>query len=318
MIIRRVCILGGSGFVGRALANQLASAGYTMSIPTRYREKCRGDLILLPGVDLVEANVHDPVQLAEVVRGCDAVINLIGILNERGRKGSGFELVHVSLAEKIVAVCKQEGIQRVLQMSALNADADNGESYYLRSKGKAEQLLHAESALQVTSFRPSVIFGESDSFFNRFAGLLKISPVFFPLACHQARFAPVYVGDVARAMTSTLADPGSIGQQYELCGPEEYTLKQLLEFTAKCLHLKRMIIPLNDFLSRLQAAVFDFVPGKPFSTDNYLSARKPSVCTSCDWKQFRIEPVAIETRVPEYLAKRNYRSCYDDYRKQLN
>jgi len=318
MIIKRVCILGGSGFVGKVLANRLARSGIRMIIPTRNREQNRDDIILLPDTELIEADVHNPDHLNALFRDCDAVINLVGILNEKGRRGHGFHTVHVELAKKIIQACQETGIQRVLQMSAINADAKGGSSFYLKSKGEAEELLHAATPLKVSSYRPSVIFGPGDSFFNRFAGLLKLSPYFFPLACHAARFAPVYVGDVAEVMIRTLIDPHSYGRRYELCGPREYSLRKLVEYTAHCLELKRRIIPLNDFLSRLQAMVFDFVPGKPFSTDNYLSARKPSVCNLCDWGQFAMEPVAVEAVVPEYLTRRNYRSRYDNYRKQFN
>src|SRR5690606_4508306 len=124
---------------------------------------------------------------------------------------------------------------------------------------------------KVTSFRPSVIFGPGDSFFNRFARLLKRVPLVFPLACPNARFAPVYVGDVAEAFARALKDPQLYGRRLALCGPREYTLQQLVAYTAECLGLRRLILPLPDFLSRIQAAIFDFVPGKPFSTDNYRS-----------------------------------------------
>ncbi len=307
---------GGSGFVGKALANRLARDGVHVVIPTRQREQHREDLILLPNVDLVQANVHEPAQLAEVMQHCDAVINLVGILNEKRRDGSGFQFAHVELVEKLIEQCHALGIKRFLQMSALNADAEAGTSFYQRSKGRAEDSLHADRKLAVTSYQPSVIFGPRDSFFNRFAALLKITPVFFPLACHSARFAPVYVGDVVDLIARTLADPHSVGRRFQLCGPRDYTLKQLVEYTAACLQINRVVIPLNDTLSRLQAHVFDFIPGKPFSTDNYLSAQTDSVCNDCDWSQFNIQPTAIETIVPEYLQRRNFRSHYDDYRKK--
>lgn len=317
MIIKQVCILGGSGFVGQVLSNRLARDGVRMIIPTRRREPRRDNLILLPDTDLVEADIHNPGQLTRLFEGCDAVINLVGILNEKGRRGEGFRYAHVTLAEKIIDACQAAGVRRVLQMSALNADAGNGSSYYLKTKGEAEDLLHAAGTLKVTSFRPSVIFGPGDSFFNRFAGLLKITPFFFPLACPKARFAPVYVGDVAEVMARTLGDPGSVGRRFELCGPHEYTLQGLVQYTAHCLGIRRCIVPLNDLLSRMQAAVFDFVPGKPFSTDNYLSTKMPSVCSSCDWSEFAIQPTAVESLVPGYLAGHNWRSRYDDYRRHL-
>ncbi|MEO5703230.1 MAG: complex I NDUFA9 subunit family protein, partial [Gammaproteobacteria bacterium] len=187
-----VCLLGGTGFVGHHLIRQLTESGYRLRILTRRRERNR-DLLVLPNVDLVEADIQDEQVLTRQFMGCDAVINLVGILNEKGSNGSGFRRAHVELPRKILQACLASGVTRVLHMSALNADADKGSSHYLRSKGAGEDLLHSMQGLRVTSFRPSVIFGPGDSFFNRFATLLKLSPLFFPLACPNARFAPVYV-----------------------------------------------------------------------------------------------------------------------------
>ena len=317
MLIKRIALLGGAGFVGRSLCNRLAEAGYAQRVLTRNREYNRADLILLPRLDLVQTDVHDPKRLRQDLAGCDAVINLIGILNEKGNDGAGFMRAHVRLAENLIDACKANGIRRILQLSALNADASNGASHYLRSKGRAEDLLHAAGPeFRVTSFRPSVIFGPSDSFFNRFARLLRFTPLCFPLACHNARFAPVYVLDVVEMMARSLKDPDSYDRKYQLCGPKIYTLRELVEYTAKVIGVRRRIIPLNDRLSRLQAAVFDFVPGKPFSTDNYLSAQTDSVCEANDLARYALTPTALESVVPGYLKRRSYRSAYARFRRR--
>ncbi len=319
MLIRKICILGGSGFVGRTLANRLTRDNYELRIPTRHRESRRQELILLPTTELVQADIHDPAQLREQIADCDAVINLVGILNERGNDGSGFHRVHVELTRSVIDACRETGVKRLLQMSALNADADHGPSYYQKTKGEAERnVLAAEGYdLHVTCFRPSVIFGAEDSFFNRFASLLKITPLVFPLACPKSRFAPVYVGDVAEAFALSLNDPDTYGQSYDLCGPHAYTLQELVEYTARCAGLKRKILPLGDFLSRTQAAVFNFVPGKPFSTDNYLSAKVDSVCNGAsDLSGFGISPTAIEAIVPRYLDHHTMRSHYTEFRRE--
>lgn len=317
MLIRKICILGGTGFVGRVLANRLVRDGIKLRILTRNRERNKDDVILLPGTELIETDVHNPDNLQQQFAGCDAVINLVGILNERGRDGSGFRHVHVELARKVVEACRANGIRRLLHMSALNADAARGPSHYLKTKGEAEDLVHAAGAhgIMVTSFRPSVIFGAHDSFFNRFAALLRLTWI-FPLACYGARFAPVHVGDVAEAMVRTLKDPDTYGRRYQLCGPHVYTLEELVRYTARCTRLKRWIIPLNDFLSRVQAAVFDFVPGKPFSTDNYLSTKIDSVCEHNDFAELGITPVAIEVIVPQYLSHRFQRARYYQLRSR--
>lgn len=308
-------MLGGTGFVGRVLANRLSREGIKLRILTRNRERNKNELILLPNVDLVQTDIHDPEQLKKHFHGCDAVINLVGILNERGRNGSGFHYVHVELAQKIIDACKANYVHRLLHMSALNAN-EKGPSHYLKTKGMAENLVHeAKTAgIMVTSFRPSVIFGREDCFFNRFARLLKITPLFFPLACARSRFAPVYVSDVAEAFTLSLHEPDTYGQRFDLCGPKTYSLEELVRYTAECIGINRYIVPLNDILSRIQAALFDFVPGKPFSTDNYLSARIDSVCSHNDMLHFVSRPMAIEAVVPQYLANRSQRARYYNFR----
>jgi uncharacterized protein YbjT (DUF2867 family) len=316
MSIKRIAILGGSGFVGLSLCNRLSREGYEINVLTRSREVNRDNLLVLPGLKLVQADVHDPAQLKHHLSGCDAVINLIGILNEKGNNGKGFKRAHVELVEKLITACDENNIQRILQMSALNADAVNGKSHYLRTKGEAEDRLHANKAgIHITSFRPSVIFGRDDSFFNRFAGLLKLTPLFFPLACYASKFAPVYVLDIAEIMAQSLKNPNSYGKRLQLCGPKTYTLEELVKFTANAVGIKRTIIPLNDILSRIQATVFDFVPGKPFSTDNFLSAKTDSVSDCNDLALYGINPAAIESVVPQYLTKHSCRSRYADFRR---
>jgi len=311
-----ICLIGGSGFVGRHLAAQLSSAGWSVRIPTRHPQRQR-DLCVLDGVQLSAADIHDAQALRELCRDCAAVINLVGILNEKGHDGRGFQRAHVDLAEKIVAVCREQSVPRLLHMSALNADAHETHSHYLRTKGMAEDLVHAAATqgLQVTSFQPSVIFGPGDSFFNRFGALLKIIPAAFPLACPDALFAPVYVGDVAAAFVKALTTPATLGQRYALCGPTRYTLRQLVEYTARTLGLHRHIIGLSPALSSVQSRVFEYLPGKPFSRDNYWSLQKHSVCNAPFPTVFGITPSSLETIVPGYLANRTQRSRYDEFRK---
>lgn len=311
-----VCILGGTGFVGLWLTAHLIEHGYRVRVLTRHRQRHR-DLLVLPGLQLREINVYDPAQLRAQFNGCHSVINLTGILNERGHNGCGFRHVHVDLPEKVAQACLDTGIKRLLHMSALNADANKGPSYYLRSKGEGESriLLLAEQGLQVTIFRPSVIFGPGDNFFNRFGTLLKLSPFIFPLACPEARFAPVYVGNVAQAFVRTLTHKRSFGQSYELCGPNIYTLKQLVEYTATVLGLKRRVIGLSDKLSRFQATIFEYLPGKLFSKDNYASLQIANICRQNGLSKLEIKPTAIEAIVPEYLGQRNQRTHYLELRR---
>lgn len=294
-------ILGGSGFVGHHLCAALARQGHHLRVPTRRRDSHR-DLLVLPTLTLIECNVHDPAALSQALEGCDVVINLVGILNEKGHDGSGFHRAHVELPQKVIDVCRANNIHRLLHMSALGADADNGPSFYQRTKGEGERLVH-DSGLTVTTFRPSVMFGDGDSFFNRFGGLLRLTPGLFPLACADARFAPVFVGDVVEAYSRAIDRPGTYGKGYELCGPRVYTLRQLVEYTASVLGIKRRVIPLPDWLSRLQANILEYFPGKPFSRDNYLSMQRDNICSGGFPAEFGIIPRSLESEVPKYLHR---------------
>lgn len=315
MKYQRVCMLGGTGFVGSHLAALLCERGHRVRILTRNRERHR-DLLVLPNVQLVEADVYDTAALREQLEGCDAVINLVGILNEKGNDGSGFRRAHVELAEKVIKGCRDAGIERLLHMSALQADAERGPSHYLRSKGEAEKRVHAAASdrLHVTTFQPSVIFGPEDSFFNRFARLLKRTPLLFPLASPESRFAPVYVGDVARAFADSLERRDTFGRRYALCGPRAYTLRELVAYTARCIGVRRKIIGLGPGASRLQARLLELVPGKPMSRDNLASLSVASVCRENELHALGIEPTAVEAVVPQYLARRHARDFYDRFR----
>jgi NADH dehydrogenase len=277
---RRVLLLGGSGFVGRRLAAVLRGRGYDVRVPTRSRARSRA-LLVLPEVEVVTADVHDEPTLARLLDGCDAAINLVGILNERGHDGSGFERAHTELAAKLMRACRAAGVARVLQMSALKADAEHGPSYYLRTKGKAERIVATQGGGEIayTIFRPSVIFGAEDSFTNRFASLLRRLPV-LPLPRADARFAPVFVDDVVAAFAAALDDRGARGATYELCGPEVYSLGEIVRYLRDLLGLRRAIVPLPDGLGRWQAWVGEHLPGKPLSLDNFASLGVASVCSS--------------------------------------
>ena len=315
--MNRVCILGGSGFVGQHLVANLSRRGIRCRVLTRHPQR-HAQLKVSPGVELVKTRSLELPTLVKQFEGCDAVINLIGILNESG-KNLKFRQLHVELVDRIVEAAIKARVGRLLHMSALHADAARGTSEYLRSKGEGENRAHTHggTALKVTSFRPSVIFGEGDSFFNRFGGLLKLSPWLFPLACPKSRFAPVWVEDVAEAFARSLFDPSSAGSHYDLCGPSIYSLQELVAFTATTLGLRRIVLPLGDGLSRLQAAVLGHLPGRPFTHDNYLSLQTDSVCERDGLGELGITPHAIEAIVPGYLAQGNQRGRLNRQRHSL-
>ena len=295
-----VCVLGGSGFVGSELCNRLVSNGYSVKVLTRNDGKCR-HLKVLPALTVNTVDNYTASAIAANASDCDILINLIGILNEKGHTGKEFHDIHVGITREALNACEQVGITRMLHMSALNADA-NGPSHYLRSKGKAENYLttFSDNSIDVTVFRPSVIFGEGDSFLNRFAQLLKIIPGVFPLACANAKFAPVYVGDVAQKFVDAIRDEQCYNQTYELCGPNTYSLKELVQYTANISQRQCKVISLPAVFSKLQATVFEYVPGKPFSIDNYNSLKVDSICTSCASCTTSLLAIA-----PTYLQKPN-------------
>jgi len=233
------------------------------------------------------------------MRGCDALVNLVGIVNERGR--AGFHRVHVELVEELLDACRATGIGRFIQTSALKAGLD-GPSNYLRTKAQAEKRVR-ESGLAWTIIQPSVVFGPEDRFINRFARLLKMLPV-LPLARPNTRLAPVFVGDVAEAVARIVASRAAVGQTYQLCGPRVYSLRELVQAVGVIAGTPRPVIPLPPTLAKLQATVMERLPGKPFSQDNLRSLSVHSICDSdaAGLRALRIRPTRLETGLARYLG----------------
>lgn len=300
----KVCILGGSGFVGRRISSMLADRGVRVAVLTRHRDRNR-DVLVRPEISVVECDVYDPGQLASALSGADAVINLVGILNSSKRKDQNFNRAHLELCEFVLEAMALSNVHRLLHMSASNAGAD-GPSEYLKTKGAAENLLKMrtmQGEFEVTVFRPSVIFGPGDSFTNRFADLLRRMPAAFPLACPDSRLQPVHVDDVAACFTGALDNPRTIGQTYELCGPRAYTLYELVEMIAAAVGVRRKIIRLSDRQSELQAKVMQHFPGQPFTPDNYQSLQLDSVCSESFPRIFGIQPKSMEDTIAAYLRR---------------
>lgn len=293
----KIMILGGSGFVGSHLVRRLSRDGHSISVGTRHPNGAR-HLTIVPRVRARQFDPYDAGRLADELAGHDALINLVGILNESGRDGSGFRRAHVELVETAIRACGDAGVRRMIQMSALNAG--KGESHYLTTRGEGDQRVR-RSGLDWTIFRPSTIFGPDDSFLNRFAGLLAISPV-LPLARSQAIFAPVYVGDVVEAFARVVDDRDSFGQTFELCGSESRHLRSIVEWVAEQRGMRRWIVGLPDGLGRLQGRIFDFVPGKPFSSDNFKSLLLDSVCGENGFERLGIEPWAMSEKATDWLG----------------
>jgi len=311
MNIQSVCVIGGSGFLGRTVVQKLAAAGIRVRVPTRRRERAKR-LIVLPTVEVLNADVHDAATLNRLFSGMDAVINLAGILHET--RAGDFARVHTELPRRIVDACRERGVQRLIHVSALKA-AHDAPSAYLRSKAGGEQQIRVGNAsgIRTTIFRPSVLFGRDDRFLNLFARLAQVLPA-IPLGSAQARFQPIHVEDVAQAIVACLSDPRCFDQGYDLGGPRTYTLQQLVEYACRVLGVERAVLPLNDSLAHLQALVLEWLPVKLLTRDNVLSMKADNVCDGPFPEVFGFAPAAIEAVVPLYLGEGGPRARYRWFR----
>jgi uncharacterized protein YbjT (DUF2867 family) len=301
-----VAVFGGSGFIGSHLVAALAAEGASVLVPTRRFENAK-HLLTLPHVDIVEANVYDDAALRELVAGQGAVINLVGVLHSRRGTpwGPGFQRAHVDLPRKIVDACAQAGVPRYLHMSALGADP-NGPSMYQRSKAEGEVMARSHPEVAATIFRPSVVFGPEDKFLNTFARLQRRLPV-VPLACADAMFQPVYVGDVAAAYVRALGNPRTRHLVFHLGGPQIYTLAELVRLAGRYAGHPRPIVALPRSLAYLQARLFELLPGEPIITRDNLDSMKvdnvidPAI-QALTADTLGIKLTALEAVAPHYLA----------------
>jgi NADH dehydrogenase len=309
--LKEVCVLGGSGFVGSAIVAKLDAAGYSVKVLTRRRDAAK-HLFLLPNVQVEECNVHDYQALNSALRGADVVINLLGILHQS--RHSTFNAIHHQLPAQLAKICVDLNIERLIQMSSLRA-GKNAPSQYLRSKGAGEAVLaEFNRKLNITIFKPSVIFGRGDGFINLFAMLIKTLPVVM-LAKPDAKFQPVWVEDVATCFVESIANDATYGQTYELAGPKVYTFRELVKTVMNALHVQRPIVGLNDTLSYAQAFMMELMPVKLMSRDNVRSMEVDSVSEQAFPAIFNVTPTALETVIPQYLVDQTPRGAYDRFRR---
>ena len=301
-----ILLLGGSGFIGTHIAAQLAATGRHVIVPTRRYDRAR-HLLVLPTVQIVEADIMDDATFSGLLQRADSVINLVGVLHsQQSRAGSkwgrDFERAHVELTRKLVRSCRTQNVRRCIHMSALGVGL-NAPSMYLRSKAAAEKIMLEAPFLDVTVMRPSVVFGEEDKFLNLFAQLQKFMPV-LALGGTEAKFQPVYVKDVARAFVSVLDNQQTYGKIYDLVGSHVYTLRELINLAGAYSGHMRPLIGLPQFLAKLQAWMLEYVPGGPLmSRDNVDSMKVDNVAgprsqLPPDWQAAPLEAVA-----PHYLAR---------------
>ena len=308
---RTIAIVGGTGFVGRALGEHLTERGKALRVLTR-RLTNASSLLIYPEVDVRVGNSHDVEFLSRAFDGADAVVNLAGILHERGAQT--FESVHVDLPRRVANACRAAGVRRLVHMSALGA-AENAPSAYLRSKALGEKAMvqGAGDAIGVTILRPSVIFGRHDTFVNRFVAMAKVFPA-IPLPAAGARFQPIWVEDVARVIAHALDDSGTVGKSFNLCGPKAYALREIVELAARLSGHPRLVVPVPDGIARLEAAVFEHLPGPLLTRDNLRSMEVPNVCDAPFPERFGFAPSSLESVLPQYLADASPRGRYDRYR----
>jgi NADH dehydrogenase len=309
--INEVYVLGGSGFVGSAVVTKLDAAGYSVKVLTRRRDAAK-HLLLLPNVQVKECNIHDYQALNSDLRGADAVINLLGILHQSHR--STFNAIHHQLPEQLAKICVDLNIRRLIHMSSLGAVV-NAPSQYLRSKGEGEAALaEFHEKLNITIFKPSVIFGHGDRFINLFATLIKILPAVL-LAKPNAKFQPVWVEDVASCFVESIENDATYEQTYDLVGPTVYTFRELIKVIMNVLQVTRPIYGLNDTLSYVQAFMMELMPIKLMSRDNVRSMEIDSVSEQTLPTFFNISPAALETVIPQYLVDQTPRGAYDRFRR---
>ena len=309
--MKKILILGGTGFVGRHLCEKLAEGDYRTTVLTRRRSNAR-HLQMLPMVDVLEGSAYDAASLTPLLAEHDAVVNLVAILHG---SEAAFDKAHVQLPTALVTACTAAGQRRIIHVSSLGADL-KAPSMYQRSKARGEAVLHS-SGLDISVLRPSVIFGAEDKFLNTFATLQKLFP-FIPLAGSTARFQPVWVEDVATALVKCLEDKSTIGHTYEACGPEVFTLKQLVQLAGQYSGHEKPVIGLPDALARIQAALMELAPGEPIMSRDNLDAMKVdniSGGTLPGLPALGITPSALSAVVPFYLGAQGLRSGLTAKRK---
>ncbi|HEU4852415.1 MAG TPA: complex I NDUFA9 subunit family protein [Telluria sp.] len=310
-----VVVFGGSGFIGSHLVAHLAEQGAHVVVPTRRYESAK-HLILLPGVQVVEADINDDAVLRRLVAGKDAAINLVGILHSRRGNpyGPDFKRAHVELPRRIVAACAAGGVPRFLHMSALGAAA-GGPSEYQRSKADGELAARSEPTVAATIFRPSVVFGPGDKFLNVFARVQRFMP-FIWLPGASVDFQPVYVGDVARAFAHALVDLKTRHQVYDFGGPTIYSLADLVRLAGRYSGNPRPVFEMPRGLGRLVAGFLELLPGKPLMSRDNLDSMKvdnvvdPAIQLSTA-AALGIRLTALEAVAPHYLRADHH---FDDMR----
>jgi NADH dehydrogenase len=310
-----VTVFGGSGFIGAQAVRQLAKAGWRVRVAIRnpnlaYRMRMLGDV---GQIDLVQANIRNRASIQRALEGATAAVNLVGVLRESGRQG--FQAIHVMGAQTVAEVARQQGVTRLVQVSALGADV-NSPSKYARTKGEGEAAVRQAFADAVI-VRPSIVFGQEDDFFNRFARIAATAPALPLIGGGHTRFQPVFVGDVGKALAMAATAEQAAGQTYELGGPAVFSFRQLMELVLQETGRRRALVPVPFPVARLLGGIGDLVGGlvpPPITSDQVVLLQRDNVVSGAypGLRDMGLTPTTLEAVLPTYLYRYRKGGQYAD------
>jgi len=291
----RIFMAGGTGFVGRHVRQALLAKGHTVRLLVHKRSAG-----VEPGEEEVEGDVTMPPSFIEALKGCDATINLVGIIREFPRRNVTFERLHVEATRNLISAAKHAGIGRHLQMSALGATAESSSGYF-RSKYVAERELHS-SGLDFTIFRPSIIFGPKDDFVNKLAGLMRMLPAMPVIGDGTYQLQPISANDVAHCFAEALELPETIGETYELCGPDRMSYNTLLDSIGEVIKRQNVVKVHNPLaLMQLIVPVMEHFSFFPITSDQITMLVQGNTCDGSWRKTFSCQPTGFEEGIRAYL-----------------
>jgi uncharacterized protein YbjT (DUF2867 family) len=299
-----VVVFGGGGFLGRRLVDRLTAEGMTVRVAVRHPDPARIELRSMgfERVTVVPADVRDQASVAAAIAEADAVVNAASAYIEKG--GVTFEAVHVRGAENVARKAAAAGVARLVLVSGIGADPDSS-SPYIRARGRGE-LIVRQAFPGATIVRPGAMFGPGDALFGTLAALARLLPALPLIGGGSTRLQPIFVEDVAEAISSILSDPGTVGRTYELAGPKVYTLRELVNMTLQLMGKRRLLVPIPFAVADVQARLFEFLPNPPLTTgqvdllktDNVVSGALPDV------QELGIQPKTVEEVIPTYIGPR--------------
>lgn len=303
MALRSVTVFGGSGFVGRHLVVRLAKAGWQVRVAQRHPAQAQflKPLGEVGQITPVYARLQDRASVQAALEGADAVVNLVGILYEKGAQT--FAAVHTQGAQTIAEAAAAASVKRLVQISAIGANP-SAAANYARSNGAGEEAVR-KAFPAASILRPSIIFGPEDDFFNRFAGMACLSPVLPLIGGGHTKFQPVYVGDVAAAIVKCLVDPACQGETYELGGPKVYSFAELMALILAEIHRKRFLVPVPFIIAEIEARFAELLPVPPLTLDQVKMLRQDNVVaeSALGLADLGIEATAAEIVLPTYLER---------------